>query len=97
MKIAIYNKGVGPFSYLPVRTLSTAQNKETYNRTPHPTDMKYAVASRGPPVRIIKTGGVFTTEPFVFENCRDFQTEQAKNTFAICNVAAGKPTLTKQM
>ena len=45
--------------------------------------MKYIMA-RGPPVNIIKTGGVFTTESLGFENCPDFQIGLAKNTFAIC-------------
>jgi len=61
-------------------------NQENYNRTPHPTDMKYIMA-RGPPVHIIKTGGVLTTESLGLENCPDFQVGPTKNTFAICMIS----------
>ena len=79
----INNKGVEPFPYI-LSGRSRQRKLEIYNRTPHLTDMKYTVA-RGPPAnKIIGRRGV-NDVPLVFENCRDFQTGQAKNTFAICN------------
>lgn len=66
------------FRYLLLNILD-GRYKERNNRTPHPTVMKHLMA-RGPPVRIINTGGVFTTEPFVIsiENCPDFQEGRRK-------------------
>ena len=64
---------------------SRQTQRKTNNRTPHPTDMKYLMA-RGPPVSIIRTGGVLTTVSYALKrNCRDFLEGQAKNTFAICS------------